>query len=322
MKLKKEYIILVSVIVVLILYLVLHRTDRTHYQLPNISEIPKNKITQLEINKSGSSIVLNKKDNTWYIGPEAYPADLEKVKDMLGIIEKLTVTTLVSESKNYIRYDLSNDKKLNVKAWDGKTLKREFDIGKSASTFRHTFIRLKEDPNVYHAREDFRHKFTQTTERLRDKTVMSFDQTDIRKIDISKGKDVTVITLTESSQKDVEKKITTEIPAPAEKKEIIWHTAEGHKLDKPKLNRLLSVLSEMECETYINDKKKEDFKNPNYVIRLKGGKEYIISIFPKTDEKAENYPAVSSENNYPFLLSDSQVDNINKIVEELIKTKD
>ena len=313
MKLKKEYIILVSVIVFLILYLVLHRTDRTHYQLPNVSEIPKNKITQLEINRSGISIILNKKDNTWYIGSEAYPADLEKVENMLGIIEKLTVTALVSESENYIRYDLNKDKKIDVKAWDGKTLKREFGIGKTASTFRHTFIRLKENPNVYHAREDFRLKFTQTIAGLRDKTVMSFDQTDIRQINISKGKDVTIITQTENPQKDVEK---------AEKKEAIWQTTGGRKLDKPKLNQLLSALSEMECETYINDKKKEDFKDPNYVIRLNGDQEYIISIFPKTVEAAKNYPAVSSENNYPFLLSDSQVDNINKIVEELIKTED
>jgi hypothetical protein len=313
MKLKKEYIILVFVIIVLTLYLVLHGTDRTHYQMPDIAVIPQNKITQLEINRSGASIVLNKKDNAWYIGPEAYPADLEKVNDMLGIIEKLTVTALVSESESYIRYDLSNDKKLNVKAWEGKALTREFDIGKSASTFRHTFIRLKEDPNVYHAREDFRLKFTQTLEGLRDKTVMSFDQTDIRQLEISKGKDLTVITQSESAQKETEK---------AEQKEIIWQTTEGQILDKPKINQLLSALSDMECETYVNDKNKEDFQDPNYVVKLKGDIEYIISIFPKTDETANNYPAVSSENDYPFLLSDSQVDLIVKIIGEIFKPKE
>jgi hypothetical protein len=313
MKRKKEYIVLVFVIVVLILYLVLHGTDRTHYKLPDISEIPQNKITQLEINGSGTQIVLNKKDNAWYIGPEAYPADLEKVKDMLTVIEKLTVTALVSESESYIRYDLNNDKKISVKAWAGKTLARAFDIGKSASTFRHTFIRLKEDPNVYHAREDFRLKFTQTIAGLRDKTVMSFDQAGIRQIDISMGRDVTVITQTESAKKEIEK---------TEKKEIVWQTTEGRILDQPKINRLLSALSDMECETYINDKNKADFQDPNYVIKLKGGIEYILSIFPKTDEKAKNYPAVSSENNYPFLLSDAQVDNIDKIIEEIIKTEE
>ena len=313
MKLRKEYIVLFIVIVVLILYLVLHGTDRTHYQLPEISEIPKNKIIQLEINRPGTQIVLNKKDNAWYIGPEAYPAELEKVKDMLTVIEKLTVTALVSESESYIRYDLNNAKKINVKAWEGKRLAREFDIGKSASTFRHTFIRLKEDPNVYHARENFRLKFSQTTAGLRDKTVMSFDQADIRQIDISKDRDVTVITQTESAKKENEQ---------AEKKEIVWQTTEGRILDKPKINQLLSALSDLECETYIDDKSKADFQGPNYVIKLKGGIEYILSIFPKIDEKAKNYPAVSSENNYPFLLSEIQMDNIDKIIEEIIKTEE
>ena len=39
---------------------------------------------------------------------------------MLDVIEELTLTALVSESKNYVRYDLSHDEKITVKAWKGK----------------------------------------------------------------------------------------------------------------------------------------------------------------------------------------------------------
>ena len=40
--------------------------------------------------------------------------------------------------------------------------------------------------------------------------------------------------------------------------------------------------------------------------------EHSLSIFPKIEEQAKNFPAVSSGSNYPFLLPDSQVEHIMK----------
>jgi hypothetical protein len=326
MKLKKEYIILSVIIVALILYLVLHKTDGTHYQLPVLSEISGNRITRLEIGKAGDTIVLNKKDKTWYIGSEQYPAASGKIKNMLDVIAKLTVTALVSKSQNYIRYDLNADKKINIKAWEGKTLAREFEIGKAATTFQHTFVKLEKDANVYHARGDFKHKFDQTIDKLRDKTVLSFEQNDIREVHISKAGSKIVI-----SQKEIpvtgvegEEKGVKAKSSPTKKTERIWQTAENKKLDESKVKRLLSSLSKLDCEKYINDSKKEDFQNPDYFIRLKGADEYSISIFAKTDtdKDAKNHPAISSENDYPFLLSDSQVDNVKTIIEEMLAAND
>lgn len=117
MKLKKEYFILAAILVALILYLALHRSNRTHYQLPELSEVTGKHISKLEITTAGNSIIFNQKDNTWNIEPNGYRADSTKVKNILNVIEKLKLTALVSESKNYIRYDLSNDKNIHVKAW-------------------------------------------------------------------------------------------------------------------------------------------------------------------------------------------------------------
>ena len=65
MKVKKEYFILAGVIVALILYLVFHKSNRTHYKLPDIPAVSGKQILKIEIVKAGKSIVLNKKDNTW-----------------------------------------------------------------------------------------------------------------------------------------------------------------------------------------------------------------------------------------------------------------
>ena len=322
MKIKKEYFILAGVLVALILYLVLHRSDRTHYKLPDITGVSGKQISKLEMSKADKTLVLNKKDNTWHIGAKEYPADSAKVKNMLDLIEKLTVTALVSESKNYVRYDLTHDKKITVKAWQGKTLSREFDIGKSATTHQHTFVRLGTDPNVYHAIGDFRREFDQTVDELRDKTVLSFTERDIRKITLTKDKSTMILSQKQVSEQEGEKKDKQGKTSEKPESKIVWQDAEGKKVDKERVKSLLSFLNPLECETYINDAKKDDFKNPTGTVALKGDKEYSLSVFAKKDKDAKSYPAISSGNEYPFLLSDSQVDRIKTKIDELLEVKE
>jgi hypothetical protein len=312
MKLKKEYFILVVIMVALVLYLVLHRSNRTHYKLPDIPEISEKQISKLEIGKAGNALVLNKKDNTWHIEPQGYPADSSKIKKMLDVIAGLKLSALVSESKNYVRYDLTQDKRISVKAWQGKTLSREFDIGKAATTYQHTFVKLAADPNVYHAIGNFRRNFDQTVDELRDKTVLSFTEKDIREITLTKDKMTMIL-----SQKQVseQKGKTSKEP----ETQVVWQNADGKKVDKQRVKTLLNFFNGMKCETYINGVKKDDLKNPTYFVALKGDKKYSLSVFAKKDKDAKTYPAISSENEYPFFLSDSQVDSIKSKIETILK---
>jgi hypothetical protein len=71
----------------------------------------------------------------------------------------------------------------------------------------------------------------------------------------------------------------------------------------------------------MRDEKKDHLKNPSYTLTLKGDKTYSISIFPKKDKEAKTYPAISSENDYPFLLAQSQVEKIQSMVEGIMEAK-
>ncbi len=319
MKVKKELIILFVVIVGLSLYLIFRNQDNTHYKLPKLAHISGKQISKIEISKQETSIVLNKKDNFWHIGPDEYPANSNKIEKMLDVIEGLSLTALVSESENYNRYDLNDEKKITIKAWEKGAVKRTFDIGKVASSFRHTFVKLENDDRVYHARGNFINDFDKTVEELRDKTVLAFNQDEIQYVHITKEK-----TEIEFTRSDIPVDVkTTEKPdtatPPPSQVQTIWKTADGKRGDKAKIERLLSSLSNLNCHEYINDSKKEDFSNPICTIELKGTKEYKLSIFSKKDKEASDYPAISSENNYPFSLSKSQADNLMKEPNELIK---
>jgi hypothetical protein len=322
MKLKKEYFILAAILAALVLYLALHRSNRTHYQLPELPAVPEKQISKLEITTAENAVVLSKKDSTWSIEPKGYPADSTKVKSMLSVIETLKLTALVSESKNYARYDLGNDKNIHVKAWTGKTPGREFYIGKTAPTFQHTFVKLTDDPNVYHAREDFRRKFDLSVNELRDKTVLSYAQETIREITLAQNNKTISLYRKEIPEPPPEKKEAAAEANQESKIKTVWEDTKGRNADPSKVSHLLSSLNRLECETYIDDSRKEDFKNPIYTVNLKGEKEYTLSIFAKKDKKDNNYPAVSSENDYPFSLSDSLSDGLRSKIDELLKAKE
>jgi uncharacterized protein DUF4340 len=319
MKLKKEYFILAAILVALILYLALHRSNRTHYQLPELSEVSGKHISKLEITTAGNSIIFNQKDNTWNIEPKGYRADPTKVKNILNVIEKLKLTALVSESKNYVRYDLRNDKNIHVKAWQGETLLRKFDIGKAAPTFKHTFVKLPDDPNVYHARGDFRRNFDRPVDDFRDKTVLSFAQNTIQGIELTLEKKTTSLSRKETPETFPEKKDDPAAKAAKElKTKTVWEDTKGHEVAPSKISSLLSFLNSLECERYLDDLKKEDLKNPIYTVALSGEKEYSLLVFSKKDNNAKNYSAISSENESPFSLSDTQVDTIKSKLGEIL----
>ena len=312
MKLKKEYIILALVIIALAAYLVTRTSDRTQYQLPDVPQVAAKEISKLQITREGAIIVVNKKDDKWYIAPEEFPADGNKIKDILNAIENLTLTALVSESKNYHLYDLDEEKKINVKAWQADNLRRDVDLGKTASSFRHTFVKPAGDERVFHARGNFRNNFDLTVDDLRDKRVLTLNPADIMQFQAIKDQQSLILNKTqapvvvESSQA----KKQTEAAPQADKVE--WQALDGRPVDEAVVQQILDTVSDLRCEKFISERGKDDFTSPLFTLRVKGGQDYSLSIFAKAAEKDTDYPAVSSGTDYPFLLSGSQVDKIMK----------
>ena len=312
MKLKKEYIVLVLIIIALSVYLYMHSADRTLYELPQIPPVNEKDLTKLEITSGKATIVLNKKDDKWYIEPTEYPTDANKVKGMLEAIKNLSLTALVSESKDYNRYELEEGQKINVKAYQGDNLKLDIDVGKTASSFRHTFVRPSGDERVFHARGNLKNAFDVTVDMLRDKTVLSLKPAEIQQLNIIKAQQSLAFTRkqvpVEVKAADAEKSSEAAPAAP----KLVWQAADGQPVNESALNQLLNTVADLRCEKFIDDRKKEDFTSPLFTLELKGVQDDYLSIFAKAAENDTDYPAVSSGSDYPFQLSASQVDRIMK----------
>lgn len=317
MKIKKEFIFLGIAIVLLSLYLIFKTSDRSLYELPELDPVLPSKISKITLDSSKGSVVLTRKAGGWVINEEAYPGDEASIKRVSDIVGNLTLTTLISESKNYDRYDLGPERAITIKAWEGDTLVREFDVGKAASSHRHTFVRLAGDQRVYHAQESFRSRVEGNADTFRDKTVLSFETDQIEQVQISKQDAQGVFIREKNSEADSAKASDGDAPE-MEAADSIWRNAAGEIVKKDKLTKLIDDFSSLKCRAFIYDRQKPDFTKPIAGATFKGAENYTVHIFEPLEKDASEYPAISSQNDYPFMVPKWQADQIMNALADIV----
>ena len=329
---KKEYFILFALIIGLSVYLMMRETDKIEYELPEVPQIARKDISRIEIQNEKGSVELKRQDGRWVIGDKAYAADVSKVNAMLQAIEELRLTAMVSEAQNYDRYDLSDPKKITVRAFGKEKEKIEFDMGKPAATNRHTFVRIPEDKRVFHAAGNFRRAFDADLEALRDKQVMAFNPRDISAVRFKTPKNELALKIkpvppkpekAETADAADNKADSNDPNAPQRDPENSppreWETATGEPADSDEIEALLTELSDLRCKEFIYDKGKADFNNPIYRIELTGDSEYTVAVFDRQSEAAEEFPATSSTGSDPFVLPKWQAEKIMPDFTKLLK---
>jgi len=324
-KIKTEYIILGLVIISLLIYLLLRNPDQVQYEIPEINQIKENEIKKIQIIKTGKTITLLKKNEQWSIQPQDYPADQDKIQKLTQAISGLILTDVISESENYIKYGLDDKKKITIKAHNSKEVLRQFDIGKEAATYQHTFVKIPKDRRVFHAKNSFRSDFEHKVADFRDKTVLKFDKNEINSVEMKSNETTMVfqkkskeVQIKSTEKMDKAKKPSTLTPSKKQSQEF-WTMPDGRTGKKGEIDSIISFLSNLKCNNYIRSKTKADFKEPLYKITLNGVKKYNLFIYNKNEKKGGQYPALSSENAYPFWLSTYNAERVMKKVEDLVQ---
>jgi len=314
MKGKKEIAILFFIMAVLIFYIKSEKSDKTTYKLPDITKIETGDISRITISKIDSEIVLHKENNIWLVGAQKYPADPSTINKMLTQISGISLTALASESENYSIYELDNNKKIEVKAFKGDNLIRNISIGKPASSYKHTFVMIDDDHRVFHAEGNIRADFIKTVPELRDKKVMAV-QDEITELILTAGdKNMTIVKAAAPVSVDVNEKNAGDQPVDQGPR---WITADNRPVKDSEIDSIIGTLSDYRCDEFIEEKTKQDFTSPVYTATFKGSKEYSISFYEKQDEK---YPAVTSESEYPFMVSEWKAKQIMKELDSLVET--
>jgi len=343
MSIKKEYLIPAGIIVVLLGYLIFRQNDQVHYKIPELEPVKKESIDKVEITRGDKTLRLVKKEMQWTIDPQGYPTNMEKVDPMLNTISNLKLTDLAARSGAYAKYDLDKENGVQVKAYAKDKTIREFVVGKMAQTYGHTFVKIKDDDNVYYARESFRSQFDLKMDELRNKSALNIDPNEITEVTYQNDNQTFVFTKKVkpgSSMTPIPSQTSTPTASPDSKPapqddNFTWETPGGQKVVKSQVDAIIAELKEFNCDEYIEGKTKEDLNadTPICTVKLKERKDYTLSIFKKAESptgakptegeaQEEKYPAFSSENPYPFYLNSWRVNQIMKKPEDLIEKEE
>lgn len=323
--LKIEYIILGIVILALVMYLLLRNPDRIQYTIPEIDPISIAEVAKFELTRADKTITLEKKDKEWFIVPQGYLADSEKINKIIKEISEFTLTDVISESdSSYSKYGLDQKEGILTRVYDQDGLIREFTIGKQAPTYRHTFVRILNDNRVFQARNSFRSQFDQTADNLRDKVVLKFDPEDIREIELKRDQESLVFSRQmekveiKTPPADNSRTKAPKEPTQPEKVEI-WVMPDGTRAKTEVMKSLIRDLSGLHCLKFSEVESKSILTNPIYSIILKGTMSYTLEIYSKKTEADDSYPAVTSVSSYPFSLSTHKADSLMKKPEDILQ---
>jgi hypothetical protein len=305
---KKEYLILVAIILVLSAYLVLHKEGRNNYTLPEINKIDREKITALTIEKGNQKIEFTKKEDLWVFTDKKYAAKLSIIKDMLDVFEKLKISALVSEKGDLKRYELDDRNRIKVIAKENDKTLIELEIGKTAPTYNHTFIMLKGDKNVYHANDSFRTYFDKTDDGFRNKKVFEF-------------KEAAVSELTLEKNGIVKKLIAKDIKTDTEAIEKKWMFEDGTTPEKESFSDLLSSIAFLECDKFDSSGTKQDLASQPFILRITVSDKtpLVLTLFQSQGGKI--LKGISTMNGDVFSLSEFTGSNIMSNVDTLLGIK-
>lgn len=285
------------VLVALVLYIALRRSDRIQYGLPEIPDVAASEIDTIEVRtEGGEDLRLRREGSSWAIEPEGYRADKEAVEAMLEAFSNLTVTDLISTSGYYEKYELDTANKLTVSAsGDGEVL-LTFDLGKRAPSYNHTYISF-DDGNVYHAATDLRRVFEKEPDGMRDQQVMAFAKEEIVRIDAVRPE----------SQVSLTKEATMVGSDDASKPQTVtWMSSRGDVWETEVVDEFLSRLDDLTATEFAETPSPQDVE-PLIAITLHGQEEHTLQLLA---EEEEGYLARSSYTPYEFYISSWQGENI------------
>ncbi len=319
---KKEYIILIILIIGLITYLGLKKDNQVHYELPTIPQVDTTRIDRVEISKADRLVVLNKGENGWTVTDKKFSANPEDIEQMIGTLKAIKLSALVSEAKDLARYELNDTHAVKVKALAGKEAVRSFVIGKTAPSHNHTFIYLDDkDRTVYQANGNFKSQFDKESADFRDKKVLEFDPAGVKKVTLEKqGQIVTLIKSQTPKTTDQEKDETKKdlIEKKPLHEESTWKKEDGSVTDQKTISDLLSSLSKLECQAFLDEDKAARLKEiqPSCKILLENDKTFILNLFNKNEN--QDVEGSCSYTPYAFTLTSYKAEDIVSYADKLL----
>ena len=273
-----EYIILGIVAAGSILYIGLREKSDINYKLPDFRLISRDDFTKIEISGNVAAVLeFVKEADGWILTDGKYPAESGKINKLLDAVEEVVPVDLVSQAGSHSRYDLDDETKIVLKAWNGDRLIREIDFGKLSTSGNYNYVLFPGDKNVYTLRGNLSTTLESPADDFRDKKIFQLNRNDIIKLAYSDPAGGLSTVLTKSGDDQ-------------------WIDETGTAFDSTKVSTILGTLSSLHCTEYLDSPP----SGTGITIKVTTSTENVLTLYSK---KEAGYPASSSAGSHPFLLT-------------------
>jgi len=323
---RKEYIILLIIIVISVSYLLKKDNDKTEINLPELVRIDKKDIKKIEIKNSKGKFVLAKNDNKWKLEQSGFPVMEGKAEKMLELLSDTDISDLISKTGLYERYGLTENNRAVVIAYKDNAKIRELEIGNKAEAGNRTFVKLKGDKNIYQARGDFKNVFDIDKDNIIDKKIFTFYKDDITELIINQGeKKYHFLKVDESELKNGKKKKSEEANDVKKEKKLIWVNADNKaEANNEEIDAYISDNSSLRCESYIE---KGKFKNKEITLDIifidKNRRNYRLSLYGNLSDikNINKITATSPDRGFLFIMSKDRIEKLLKNFKTFVSKK-
>ncbi len=306
MKIGKQVIWPLLIIVILGLYLGINSTGKMNYKIPVFDIIDEQEIGIIKIDGLSENLELYFDNGVWRFSSDDLRAEPSKVSEMVSFLVKPEFIDMVSDTGNYQNYGLGDSEYITVKSWtDNKSEsnpERELFIGNINTTGNFTFIRRPDNISVFTVRGNKKGLFDITQNDLVDKRVLNIDIPDIDKLVLSFS----------GSSYTLEKTV-------GNNNEDIWTASNGFAIDINNLEQNLRYLSNSRFNTYIDSK---DVVSPDSLFKIELMGETLDESFVISDKNDTGYYCESSFAGKSFILSENTGTQIIKMFGELLEKKE
>jgi len=175
-------------------------------------------------------------------------------------------------------------------------------------------VKLVDDSNVYQISGNIRRTFDVEISSLRDKKVLTLDRASITGLTVESGGER--LSLTKISRPVVP---VEEDGAPPQAV-TAWITTDSTDADGTVVDGILGRIVNLQCDGFPEDDLLVDMGEPAFTLVIHGAESDTLSIYGLSGEKM--FLATSSQYDFPFMLSEWKIGQINKTPSEVMGNKD
>ncbi|MDR3237200.1 MAG: DUF4340 domain-containing protein [Spirochaetia bacterium] len=290
----------IAVILFLVLYLLFKNNDSDTPELKPVKAEPD----YILIQKGGSKIFFQRGGGHWLINEAEYPADENAVADFTDRIKNLKLAGLISNQPYYARFGLDPENEMIVILKKGDAVIRKLSIGSTASTGRHTFVRVDDKPEVYQTEELFSADSDMNINEYRDKKICKINEKDIASVSVSyRGKN---FTFSRGEEPDV------------------WKCPElgDAALDKKKVSSFVSSIVSLRASDFAETPILPAAPQAAEItVKSKSAAELVLTLKRYGAADKNEYVVASSDSKYQFIIEEWKakkffIENISEYKEE------